>query len=232
LRIRDFSMSFDATTGELVDSSMITEVRTDIFEHWLRIAEKASDDSEAARKVAVEVDPEDNVAFGEALEHEFEASLVAVAASAFAIDAFYASVLEHAPETRVAAGTRDASIFETLKRAFALSPVQQAALREPLRMVFRLRDEAVHPPATWVRPAHHPIFNLGIEPRFVSYRAENATNAQLLARKLIAVCLRNPKPKHADLVAWCEPLKDLVPEPPPRPEWDADDSSTIPGSTS
>ncbi len=219
-RIRNFRLSFDATSGELVDSSMIAELRTDIFDHWLRIAEQASRESEAARKVAVDAAPDDNETFSNALQHEFEASMVAVAASAFAIDAFFASVVEHAPEARVSAGARHATIFETLKRAFSLSQAQLIALREPLRIMFRLRREAVHPPATWAEPVLHPVFNLGMEPRFVNYRAENAVNAQLLARKLIAVCLRKPKARYPALVAWCEPLKDVVPEPPPRPEWD------------
>ena len=226
-RIRDFHLSFDATTGELVDSSMITELRTDIFDHWLGIAERASADAEAARRIALDAGLDDNETFNDALEREFRASMVAVTASAFAIDSFYASVLEHAPATRVMANARDANIFETLKRAFSLSSQQQVALREPLRQVFRLRDQAVHPPATWVVPALHPVFNLGMEPRFVQFRAENAINAQMLARKLIAVCLRKPKARHTDLAAWCEPIKDLVPEPPPRREWESGDETVI-----
>jgi len=219
-RIRDFRISFDATTGELVNSSMITELRTDIFDHWLRIAEQASDQSEAARKLALEAPPDDSEKFGEAVQREFEASLVAITASAFAIDAFFASVVEHAPEARVSAKTRDGTIFETLKLAFSLSHAQLTALRQPLRVLFRLRREAVHPPATWAESVLHPAFNLGMEPRFVNYGAENAVNAQLLARKLVAVCVRTPRPRNPALVAWCEALKEAVPVPPPRPEWE------------
>jgi hypothetical protein len=90
-----------------------------------------------------------------------------------------------------------------------------------------LRDKAVHPPATWVQPALHPVFNLGMEPRFMPFRADNAIKAQMLARKLIAVCLRKPRARHADLVVWCEPIKDLVPEPPPRPEWESGGGTVI-----
>ncbi len=201
---------------------MITELRTDIFGHWLRIAEQASDQSETARKLALDAASDDgNEKFGEALQREFEASLIAVTASAFAIDAFFASVLEHAPEARVSAKTRDGTIFETFKRAFSLSHAQLTALRQPLRVLFRMRREAVHPPATWAQPVLHPAFNLGMEPRFVNYRAENAVNAQLLARKLVALCVRTPKPRYAGLVAWCETLREAVPVPPPRPEWEA-----------
>lgn len=226
-RIRNLHLSFDRTTGDLVDSSMITELRAYSFRSWLEIAEQASDDAESARRDAVAADLGDNVTFNAALEREFRGSMIAVAAAAFAIDSFYASVLEHAPETKVKAKGRDAEIFETLKRAFALSAAQQAALREPLRMVFRLRDEAVHPPASWVAPALHPAFNLGMEPRFVRYRAENAVNAQLLARKLVEICLAKPRPKYAALVEWGEGVRDTIPEPPPVPAW-AD--ATNPGS--
>jgi len=51
--------------------------------------------------VALEAGADDKEKFSEALQREFEASLIAVTASAFAIDAFFASVVEHAPDTRV-----------------------------------------------------------------------------------------------------------------------------------
>jgi hypothetical protein len=134
--------------------------------------------------------------------------LVAVSASAFALDAFFASVVQHAPQARVSTRARHATIFETFKRAFALSHGQVSALQAPLRMIFELRDTAVHPPATWAQPVLHPAFNLGMEPRFVQFRAENAINAHLLARRLVAVCVRKPKARYPDLVKWCEPLPD------------------------
>lgn len=54
-----------------------------------------------------------------------------------------------------------------------------------------------------------------MEPRFVNYRVENAVNAQLLARKLISICLQCPKPGHDDLAEWCQGVKEMIPEPPP-----------------
>ncbi|MGH3130042.1 MAG: hypothetical protein ACRDNX_04425 [Gaiellaceae bacterium] len=215
-RIPAFSLTIDPATGELGGSGIVPALRTDIFDHWLLIAEQASVESERVHEDAVETPLDDNEGFSKALEREFRASLVAVVSAAFAIEAFYRSVLEHAPETRVEAGTQDARIFETLKRAFALPAAQHRAIRENIRVIFRLRDQAVHPHATWVKPVRHPVFNVGMEPRFVNYRAEHAVNALLLARKVIAFCLRKPKPKYVDLVAWCEPLKDLVPEPSQR----------------
>lgn len=86
-------------------------------------------------------------------------------------------------------------------------------------MLYRLRDQAVHPPASWKEPVAHPIYGLGMEPRFVHFRAENAINAQALAQRLIYVCMRSPKPQYADLVAWCENFKHLLGEPEPIPAW-------------
>ncbi len=228
-RLRDIHLSFDATTGELAESSMIPELRTDIFDDWLRIAERASEDSEAARRDALDVPLGEDASFTTAVLREFEAAMIAVSASAIALDAFFASVIEHAPGARVSARSRDATIFETFKRAFSLSHAQLQAGREPLRTIFRFRRFAVHPPATWAAPIRHPVFNLGMEPRFVIFRAENAVNAQLFARRMIYVCVHKPKRKYPKLVAWCEPLKDVVLEPPLRPEWETTDGETVVG---
>jgi hypothetical protein len=217
-RLRNFRLSFDTTTGELVDSSIVPELRTDIFDDWFRIAGRASDESEAARRDAIDAPLADDEGFANALQREFEAAMIGITASAIALDAFFASVVEHAPDARVSADSRDATIFETLKRAFVLSGEQQSEAREPLRTIFRFRDEAVHPPATWRAPVLHPAFNLRMEQRFVMFRAENAVTAHLFASELIAACVRNPKKKYAALVAWCEPLTEAVPEPQPHPE--------------
>jgi len=136
LRVRNLRLSFNPKTGDLEGPSPTAELRTDIFDDWLRIAERASDDSEAARRDALEAPLDDNEAFTSSVQREFEASMIAVAASAFALDAFFASVVEHAPEVRISAESRDAEIFETFKRAFALSHARFTSLREPLRMIF------------------------------------------------------------------------------------------------
>lgn len=218
LRLRNLSLTFDRSTGDLVDTSMITELRLDVFPDWLDIAKRAAADAETARATAVEA-AEDDDAFNSAIGDEFRTSTVAVAAAAFAIDAFYGSVLQHAPTTKVKAKSREASIFETLKRAFSMTQAQQEQARENLRLLFKLRDNAVHPPADWAEPIKHPAFNLGMEPRLVHFRAENALNAQAFARNLISYCLRSPRPTLKDLADWCKGLQDQVPQSPPVPDW-------------
>lgn len=200
---------------------MITELRVDVFPEWLDVAERAAKDAETARAIAVKASEEEdaNEAFSNAIGDEFRTSMVAVAGAAFAIDAFYGSVLQHASSAKVEARSRASCIFETLKRAFSMTSAQQEQLHENLRPLFRLRDSAVHPPASWTKPVKHPAFNVGMEPRFVHFRAENALNGQTFARNLISYCLRSPKDKYNDLAEWCESWKDRVPPPPPVPDW-------------
>jgi len=199
-------------------------VRTDTFQHWLDIAARAAADAENARLVAVAAELDDNETFTRAVENEFRTSMVSIAAAAFALDAFYASVVEQAPTVKVVAKSRDASIFETLKRAFSLNPEQRTALREQLRLIFRLRDQAVHAPASWAQPILHPAFNLGMEPRLVTFRAENAVNAQIFAWKVIWLCLHRPAEELTSLMSWCEQLRDAVGEPPnDAPAWASGD---------
>jgi hypothetical protein len=227
-RLRDIHLSFDATTGELVESSMIPELRTDTFQHWLQISEEAAESAKEPRRRALEIPRDDGEAFTAALEEEFRASVVAITAGAIAVDSFYASVKQHAPQTQVPADARDAAIFETLKRAFVLTAEQQREAREPLRQIFRLRDEAVHPPASWAEPLPHPVFNVGIAPRFVWCRVENAILAHSFAGRLIWLCLNIPKPEHSELERWCREISPRIPRPPDPPAWVRADAGAEP----
>ncbi len=59
-------------TGDLVDSSMITELRTDTFHHWLEIAAEASANAETARTIAIEPGRDDNDTFTAGSSVSFE----------------------------------------------------------------------------------------------------------------------------------------------------------------
>lgn len=207
-RLRDFSL--DLTTGE---ASFVPEVRGETWPHWLAIARDVEDQASSAREEAVEAT--DDSVFGEALEREFRASIQAVGASAFAIDAFYGATLVHAPAAKVASrAARYAKIFETLKQAYKLGRGQQQSyIRATLQQVFQFRDHAVHPPASWAKPVAHPVFGLGMEQLFVIFRAENAYAARKFAHQLIWRCLTQPKSRHRDLVTWCEATAKLIEQP-------------------
>lgn len=211
LRITNLSLRINAD-GELVPSPVTAEVRADtMWEHWLAAATDACEQAEGARAEGVAAGPD--LGFYRAIEREFRASMQALSSAAFAIDGFYASTVEHAPEARVQSDNRAACILETLKRAYDIRGDQQAAVGKPLSEIFTYRDRAVHPPASFAQPAPHPVYGVSMEPRFVMFRVENAQTSRRFAHQLIWYCLRMPKPRHKALVAWCEAHKDLLPEP-------------------
>jgi hypothetical protein len=209
-RIRNLSITIDSD-GVETPNPVTVEVRTDTFGHWLHVAQEARDRSKVARASGVDAEADED--FRVAIESEFRASLIAVAAAAFALDAFYASVIHKAPETRVKAKSRAGTLTETFKRAFALTTTQVAAIQQPVRDVFRFRRQAVHPPEEFAQPVAHPTFGVGIEPRFVIFRTENAATAASLTHRLIWVCLHRPRAEWSELVAWCEATKRLVDAP-------------------
>jgi hypothetical protein len=209
-RIRNLSITL-GPDGVETPRPVTVELRTDTFGHWLAVAHDAVSRSQVARELGIEAGPDD--AFLAAIESEFRASLIGVSAAAFALDAFYASVIHKAPETRIKARRRAATLSETFKRAFALTHANAAAMHQPMRDVFRFRRQAVHPPEEFEPPVAHPVFGVGMERRFVIFRTENALLATTFAHRLIWLCLHRPKPRWTELVAWTEGAKRLVEEP-------------------
>jgi hypothetical protein len=152
--------------------------------------------------------------FRNAVEREFRSSVLGVTCAAFAINAFYASTIEHAPVTKVQSESRKSSILETLKLAYEVRGAQQETARRALYSVFDFRDQAVHPPASSKEPVQHPTYGLGVEPKFVIFRMENARRATDFTHRLLWFCTHKPKQGHKALCEWCRGVMGLIPEPP------------------
>jgi hypothetical protein len=202
VRIRNLSIRIPGPQEPIT-----AEVRTDTWPAWLVVAQESREQAQAAREAGVAAGP--NPEFVTALKAEFRASMTSLCASAFALDAFYGSTLSHVPDARIAARNRHGTILETLKRAYLLDRHQQE-FHDGLRQVFNLRRRAVHPEAEFEKFVQHPIFGVGVDPRFVAFRVENADTALVIAHRMISFCLNNPKPEHGQLVEWTVPALDLL----------------------
>lgn len=197
------------------------EVMLDVWPFWLDIAidqaaaaSRARWDLERAAS-ASGIETLEAVPHGELLASECKAGMVAIAAAAFALDNFYAVVKPFVPggtELQVqvhAAGTpRHRRIAERLRRTFRIGNVGR--LRSILQEVFQYRDWAVHPPAEFREPVKHDLFNVGVEWRFVAFRAQNAVSVTRAATSFIQQCLDAPRTDNEALVAWCERHKDRI----------------------
>jgi hypothetical protein len=147
----------------------IAKVGLNLAAKWFQIAADGERDAWAARAREEEIgDPYDLPAFGDALDAELRAGLVAIAGAAFSIDAVYGLVVDLLPEDarpRFAEGTpRVARIVETLKVALDLGK-RQHEWQKAIPALFKLRDPAVHHDGAFYETAPHPVGLTRYRPR-------------------------------------------------------------------
>jgi len=188
------------------------EVVLDTWRYWLNIALAHVDNAVRAHAELLAAHAAgDDPAKGSALEEEFTSSMQGISASAFSLEAFYASVNEHIPTDEELARrwaknktARTVRICETLIRAFKVTHPGRTILRENLAEVFKFRDYAVHPPARFREPIMHPDLGVGVEWRFISFSASGTITSSRVALSIIKQCLHAPRPEHQELVKWSQ----------------------------
>ena len=195
LRIRD--------DGEIEGDPITLHVRFDVCPSWIQIAKRHLDAAQAAKvSRGIAWQGTDESAKAQALEVEFEASMQAIMAAAIAWDAAYAVLREHVtipPSTlekwRKGRTARYTQVAEVVRRAFTLKPKGASMLRNNLKELYRYRDRAVHPSGKIEAPLLHPELNLGMEWRFVYFRATNAELAVMAAAAMLWGLAHNGKSK-------------------------------------
>lgn len=165
------------------------ELQLDTCVHWLEIALEHLADAKLAHD-AIVAEPQSSPALGTLLDREFKASVQAAVAAATFFEALYAATMERnppkpsdAPKKAGKRPTRYAVVAEQLRRSFGLRKQGTANLRSVLHEIYRFRDQAVHPSATFSEPVLHPELGVGVERRFVMFCSGNA---QLLVRAALA----------------------------------------------
>lgn len=178
----------------------------DIWPLWLGIAFDHKRTARAARTCLESIAGPHGERHGRALQDETSAGMVTIAASVFAIDAFYASVLVRIddPPPWGRKSRRYAIIAETLKRALTMSQAGSNAVHERLREAFRFRNIIVHPTGDFRENLLHPVMRVGVAMPHVAFSVENAEAITTMIFSLIEQCASVPKARHKPLVAWCE----------------------------
>lgn len=167
-------------------------MRTSLVWQWAHVAVAHEDEARAARARGV-IDNE-----------EMQATMVSVAAVAFALDGLYAELLAErvVPDEVVAAWKRNDTarwrrIFETVKRAFKVpaslySEMEWLSSREELG-----RDFLVHPDAAFRDTEDHPLFPNTTAER-ARLRAETATRAVDLLFAVLDAAASAARPSAAE----------------------------------
>lgn len=165
------------------------ELRTDMWPYWLR---EAIDAAIAAAKAADEIPAlYQRFEAGEATEEELDAlaereliaTMRAIGACAFSLDAFYAAVKARAgshpheatwKENRTA---RPKQVTETIFYHLKITnEATKTEIRRRVSEIYDLRDKAVHPASDFKPAIHRPDLNVGLDHVFTIFRRENAIN--------------------------------------------------------
>jgi hypothetical protein len=193
------------------------ELQLDTCVHWLEIALDHLSFAKTAHAALIEAKASGSD-FADLLDREFKTSMQAAVAAATFFEALYAATLERVPSTLPYnpsnRQSRSARVTEQLRKSFGLRKQGTANLSSVLREVYRFRDEAVHPSASFNEPVLHPQLQVGVEKRFVMYCYESArqlVRAALAFSKILPsrnLC-RRPKAMQelaAYLLQVCSPL--------------------------
>ena len=206
--------------GEIEGDPITLHVRFDVCPTWIQIAKRHLDEALTAKvnRESAWLGTDEN-AKAQALEVEFEASMQAVMAAAIAWDAVYSVLREHVaiPQSTVekwrkGRTARFTQIAEVVRRAFALKPKGASALRKNLKELYRYRDLAVHPSGKIEAPLLHPEINVGMEWRFVYFRAANAELAVMAAAAMLWDLAHNGKSKDSKISEYQRTLASRLDE--------------------
>lgn len=131
------------------------------------------------------------------LSGELRESLLAMTASAFALDGFYGAIrdLVYSGGKVGKSDSRAGSIFEAVKRA---SDVSSKTMNETwlpeLRWLFDARKQGVHHLPQFSEGSPHPSVGGLAADEYALYRVENATRAVDLVLSVLEGCIGYPKP--------------------------------------
>jgi hypothetical protein len=170
---------------------------------WLTVAvERAAE----AWRIRTEMSRlrDEGAQFSDLLNAEFEAAMVAIAASAHALDALYGSSTITA-DAKNHGQNRPAKIREALKRTFHTGQVNTQWVIK-FDNLFKLRDAAVHAEEQLRVPEMHPVAGYTANEN-VTYSAEEADRAVDFSLSVVRWCIDHPR---NDSVQWANNMRPLL----------------------
>ena len=199
------SLQINLQTGEMPPPTV--RLRTDTWPYWL--AEGVS-----AAIAAAEVAPSITLALAadeasRLMVAELRASMRALTSSAFAIDAFYASVKARSPVHPQQSlwheqGTaRHKQVAATLRYHLQIKNNNSSKeLSNRVKEMFKFRDWAVHPGSQFREAIHRDDVDAGVDWHFIAFRASNAVMGVAKTVQLLDHLVKVLDRGSEDLVKW------------------------------
>ena len=187
-------------------------IASNLWHGWMKIAIEHMHAARDARTAAAALEtPRNEVSTW--MSREFHASLVAVSASAHALDALYGSTVipQTVRDTWKGKGTkRHGKIREALKQIFDTGQVNTKWVAD-FDWLFDLRDAALHAEEKPKPPVPHPL-GTNTAQENVDYSVESAERAVDLAVSVLRWCVDHPRPNLTDAANWAAATRPSIQE--------------------
>jgi hypothetical protein len=183
---------------------------------WLSIAFTRLGDVKAARRRMIgAVAAGDDAAETASLTEEFQASLQAIAAAVFGLDAFYGVICEmvNIPDAEKDARRRAGRavwVADAIGRASRMPNDVRKTMSENVHTAYGLRDGAVHPPFLVEPYAIHPGLNQAVPQFYSHYTLELSHGAVSWAAEAIMWVVDRPQPRNPAVCAYAIGASDLL----------------------
>ena len=176
-------------------SSGLVSINNHLWATWMKIAiEQAQRAHQARGRLAsYPWSPEQSPSpeWIAMLEQEFQTSLVAVTASALALDALYGAAISKQLRGSWEDTGRAGRVQESLKRTFETGPVNNHWATE-FKWLFARRDAGVHAEEEPQPSARHSL-GMNLSPEYVHYSVESAERAVAFALSVLRRCVDFPR---------------------------------------
>lgn len=184
--------------GRIASDPLIPQTRMDMWPQWLHEALEATVNArEVHTQLIAEAErPEERgERFRDLLDLELRASMRAITAAAFAVDAFYASVQARSPDHPHRAlwrsgprrTPRHVQVFETLRYHLKVRAPGATEFRRRVKDLFKFRGWAVHADASFRDPVLREDVDVGLDWHYVAFQAENAVTSLTMTLQMLDV---------------------------------------------
>lgn len=195
-----------AESAEAAESIAVTTF-THAFRLWGDVALEQEEQARQAR--AAFLDADDSALGSEHLGRECRRALVAITASAQAIDTLYDALATSDQKTSWhGLPGQSRRIFACLQTYFQVG-TRTNVWPKQIKGLFAIRNGLVHAQGAGGSPVPHPTGNL-VSPEVATYTVEAAMQAVDLLLDVLTVCAGNPKPPEPDVVAWAARARDSI----------------------
>lgn len=189
--------------------SPTVHLRTDMWPYWLAESiEGAKESASHAEGIPPALEAGDDESIRQLMIRDLRASMRAISAAAFAVDAFYASVKARSPRHPSEAAWREkrtarhAQVHETLRYHLKIDNTSAREVQHRIKQLFQFRDWAVHPGSSFKEPIFRADVDALVDWHYSAFRSENAVASTAMTVDMIDRLIPRLANGSEELAGW------------------------------